>query len=101
MKCDGNVPIRALYFLFQREDAALQIVNWTEVNEGKKPGVIIIFKDTNLCWHLFTQSHLVRKGATELFDVSAVKKFFVNNASRSKIKNGMHNSYIPFDFASA
>jgi len=107
MNSDRNFTVQSLNFLLEGKDAALQIIHWTEVNEGKKPGVILIFEDTNLCWHLFPQSHLVRKGlrprrgATELFDVSVVKKLFLKSAGCLKIKNGMHRSYIPFDLASA
>ena len=85
VKYQGNIAVPSLNFLLQREDAAFQVVDRPEVYEGKKPGIIIIFKETNLRWHLFTQSHLVRKGlrprrgATELFAVAELKKFFAKN----------------------
>jgi hypothetical protein len=85
VKCDGDISVRSLNFFPQRENAAFQVVDRAEVYEGKKPGIIIIFKDTNLRWHLLPQSHLVRKGlrprkgATELFAVAELKKSFAKN----------------------
>jgi hypothetical protein len=79
VKYDGNTAVPSLNFFPQRENAAFQVVDRAEVYEGKKPGIIIIFEDTNLRWHLLPQSHLVRKGVTELFAVAELKKSFAKN----------------------
>jgi hypothetical protein len=62
-----------LDFFSQRKNTTLQIKNWTKVHKGQKSNVMVVFEDTELCWHEYIRGGLVSTGASELLNLHCAK----------------------------